>query len=188
MQLFDVVTTELLLWKRACMSLLEASTSSNWMVHPCTSAFLPWLWIISIDKPQLSIGMLQICMPTLGPSLCPRHLPEDEVPTLCLLPWSYWDHRWYRKDNEEHAKCLHMFMKVAQEHGLTFISDKCAVMQPSITILVVFIMQMESILTLQFTECQHPRQQLNCRGSSALLHICHTSYPHSPPLLHLCEK
>ena len=33
------------------------------------------------------------------------------------------------KDDKEHDKCLHKFMKVAHEHGLVFNKDKCAVKQ-----------------------------------------------------------
>ena len=52
------------------------------------------------------------------------------------------------KDDEEHGKHLHKFMKVACGYGLNINSDKCA-NNPLQPFLDVFMMQIESMLTLE---------------------------------------
>ena len=53
------------------------------------------------------------------------------------------------KDDNEHDKCLHKFMKVAREHGLVFNKDKCTVKQIFLVFLDVSMMPMELILILK---------------------------------------
>ena len=73
------------------------------------------------------------------------------------------------KDDNEHDKHLHKFMRVAHEHRSVFNKDKCAVKETSIVFLDVSMMQLELILILkwsvQSTRCQHPRQQLYYKSS-----------------------
>ena len=100
------------------------------------SLHCPQLWIISIDNFQHSMGMLQICMSTLGPSLCPGYLPEDDGPDSCSLWWSDWHHRQHCypwKGWRRTWQVPHKLLKVACKHGFSFNSDKCAVKQPFVT-------------------------------------------------------
>ena len=135
--------------------------------------YSPQLWVITAHDLQHTMGKVQICPPSLGPRLCTGHLPMDDGPDPHPMWWSDRHHRWCSfswKDDREHDKHLHKFMRVTCEHGLVFNKDKCAVKQTSVVFLDVSMMPMELIVTLkrsvQSTRCQHPRQQLNYRSSS----------------------
>ena len=74
------------------------------------------------------------------------------------------------KDDEEHDKCLHKFIRVTDEHGLVFNKDKCAAKQtPIVSFGCVYDANganadpERSVLS---TRCQYLRQQLNYRRSS----------------------
>ena len=78
-------------------------------------------------------GKVQVCPPTLGPSLCTGHLLNrlmDQILTHCNGGIGITDDvDFHGKDDKKHDKCLHKFMRVACKHGLVFNKDKCPVKQ-----------------------------------------------------------
>ena len=54
----------------------------------------PWLWIFLPHNIQYPVGMLQICLPPLGPCLCPGHLSMDDGPNPGTLQRCNWNCRW----------------------------------------------------------------------------------------------
>ena len=74
-------------------------------------------------------------MSPLGPSLCTGHLStyDGPYPTCCDgVIGTADDVVIHGKDDKEHDKHLHKFMRVAHEHGPVFNRDMCAVKQNSV--------------------------------------------------------
>ena len=83
------------------------------------------------------MGKVQVCMPPLGPHLCPGYLPTDDGQILECCEGAIGiadDVIIHRKDNEEHNQNLQRFMCIAREHGLVFNGEKCEVKQDSVTL------------------------------------------------------
>ena len=54
----------------------------------------PWLWIIPSHHLQYTTGKVQICMPPLGPIMCPGYLPKNDGPDSGMVQSSYWNCQW----------------------------------------------------------------------------------------------
>ena len=85
------------------------------------------------------------------------------------------------KDEKEHNKHLHKFLRVTHEHGLVFNKDKCAVKQTSIVFSNVSMMPMELILTLKKSVHKMPAPETATQLQKLLRLVTYLS-PYIPSL------